>query len=222
MKVLIVEDNRQIMETLCDYLLMEGHIAECAYDGKAAIQLLSQQKFDVIIMDIMMPRLNGIEAVSHIRSTMMLSTPILFLTAKDAIADKRAAFSSGGDDYLVKPFDMVELELRITALCKRGERTDVRPVQVGELTFSPRDDQFSYNAVQLKLSPIQHRILKALITAWPSMADREQIIEAIWGEESPDSDALRSHVYSLRNLLRKVAGKDLVETVYGRGFTLVC
>lgn len=221
MKILIVEDNLQVMETLCDYLMLDGHIVECAYDGKAALQLLGTLRFDVIIMDIMMPRLNGIETVTAIRQTLQLSTPILFLTAKDSISDKRDAFHAGGDDYLVKPFDMKELELRVTALSKRGERTDVVPLRVGELCYLAQNDHFTYADTLLKLSPKQHLILKALITAYPATVSRERIIEALWGEDIPDSDALRSHVYSLRNLLRKVAGKDLLGTAYGKGFSLV-
>ncbi|OFC69420.1 response regulator transcription factor [Alteromonas confluentis] len=221
MKILIVEDNLQVMETLCDYLMLDGHIVECAYDGKAALSLLGAVRFDVIIMDIMMPRLNGIETVAAIRQTLHLSTPILFLTAKDAISDKLDAFNAGGDDYLVKPFDMKELELRVTALSKRGERIDVTPIRVGELSFIAHKDHFTYAESILKLSPKQHLILKELITAYPATVSRERMTEALWGDESPDSDALRSHVYSLRSHLKKVAGKDLLGTAYGKGFNLV-
>ena len=221
MKVLIVEDNPQVMETLCDYLIMENHIVESAYEGKAALAMLARQRFDVIVMDIMMPKLNGIETVSAIRQTLKLSTPILFLTAKDTIADKLAAYSAGGDDYLVKPFNMVELMLKLGALCKRGHRTDIAPISVGNLSFNPQTEELYYAGDLLHISPIQFQILKKLMLAFPAVVSRDEITEAIWGEDAPDSDALRSHIYSLRTKLKQLAGKDLLKTAHGRGFTLV-
>ncbi|MEG3767011.1 response regulator transcription factor [Alteromonas sp. 14N.309.X.WAT.G.H12] len=221
MKVLIVEDNPQVMETLCDYLIMENHIVESAYEGKAALAMLARQHFDVIVMDIMMPKLNGIDTVTTIRQTLKLSTPILFLTAKDTIADKLAAYSAGGDDYLVKPFNMVELMLKLGALSKRGHRTDIAPISVGDFSYHPQTEALYYAGERIQISPIQFQILKKLMLAFPAVVSRDDMTETIWGEEAPDSDALRSHIYSLRTKLKQLAGKDVLKTAHGRGFTLV-
>ncbi|MGS0727968.1 response regulator transcription factor, partial [Shewanella sp. 0m-11] len=120
MKVLIVDDSHNLSETIADYLELEGMVIDCAYHGEAAINLLSENSYDVIIMDIMMPKLDGISAVRKLREDLYCNTPILFLTAKDSLEDKVAAFKAGGDDYLLKPFAMEELSLRLHALSNRG------------------------------------------------------------------------------------------------------
>ena len=119
MKVLIVDDSHNVAETIADYLELEGMVIDCAYHGEAALKLASENHYDVIIMDIMMPKLDGISAVRKLREEVQCPTPILFLTAKDRLDDKIAAFQAGGDDYLVKPFAMQELSLRLNALASR-------------------------------------------------------------------------------------------------------
>lgn len=135
MKILVVEDNQQIMETICDFLELKGHQVDCAYHGEAALTILQQQHFNIIIMDIMMPKLDGVQTVTKLRRDYHVNTPILFLTARDHLDDKLAAFEAGGDDYLIKPFAMEELLVRLEALSKRGLRQDVQLLQVGELSF---------------------------------------------------------------------------------------
>ncbi len=119
MKILIVDDNHQIVETIADYLELEGMTVDCAYHGQAALTFVENNHYDVIIMDIMMPKIDGIAAVQKIRNEIYCGTPILFLTAKDTLEDKVAAFKAGGDDYLLKPFAMEELCLRLYALANR-------------------------------------------------------------------------------------------------------
>lgn len=221
MKILVVEDNQQIMETLCDFLELKGHQLDCAYHGEAALVMLQQQRFDIIVMDIMMPKLNGIQTVSRLRQQYHINTPILFLTARDTLDDKLAAFAAGGDDYLVKPFAMEELLVRLEALAKRGLRQDINLLQVGELHF----DLATHHAVRagnvLKLSKIQSEILKLLMSHYPAMVSREQLFDAVWQGEAPDSDVLRSHIYALRNALDKGFTKPMLETVHGQGYRLV-
>ena len=127
MKILVVEDSPQVAETVMDYLELAGHRVDCAYHGQATLQLLAEQRFDVIIMDVMMPRLDGLRTVERLRSD-GIATPVLFLTARDSLDDKLAGFKAGGDDYLVKPFAMEELEVRLQALALRGPRSDMQPV----------------------------------------------------------------------------------------------
>ena len=133
MKILIVDDSHNVAETIADYLEFEGMSIDCAYHGEAAIKLVANHHYDVIIMDIMMPKLDGISAVKKLRRDLFCHTPILFLTAKDSLDDKVAAFEAGGDDYLLKPFAMQELSLRVKALASRGTRQDIGLLSFAEI-----------------------------------------------------------------------------------------
>lgn len=221
MNVLIVEDSQQIMETLTDYLEMEGMTVDCAYHGQAALQRIAQQSYDVIIMDIMMPKLDGIGAVQQIRQQYHCQTPILFLTAKDTIQDKTAAFEAGGDDYLVKPFAMKELLLRLEALTRRGLRQDLTQLKIADLVFDTVTGKVSRNNQPLKLSRIQLKILKLLMQKSPAMVTKQYLLDEIWGDDEPPSDALRSHIYALRTAIDSGHDKQLLETVHGQGYRLV-
>lgn len=221
MNVLIVEDSQQIMETLTDYLEMEGMTVDCAYHGRAALQRIAEQNYDVIIMDIMMPKLDGIGAVQQIRQQYHCQTPILFLTAKDTIQDKTAAFEAGGDDYLVKPFAMKELLLRLEALTRRGLRQDLTQLKIADLLFDTVTGKVSRNNEPLKLSRIQLKILKLLMQKSPAMVTKQYLLDEIWGDDEPPSDALRSHIYALRTAIDGGHDKQLLETVHGQGYRLV-
>lgn len=217
MKVLLVDDNKQVMETLCDYLEINGVTVDCAYNGQAALSLLTQQHFDVIVMDIMMPKLDGIDTVARLRSQLHCQTPILFLTAKDSLQDKEAAFAAGGDDYLVKPFALRELQLRLEALVRRGQRQDLNDLKFGDLQLNVQTLQAEQQGQLLKLSRLQLQILKILLKKAPAMVSRDYLTEQIWGDEEPASDALRSHIYAIRCQLK---GKTQLETVHGQGYRL--
>jgi DNA-binding response OmpR family regulator len=221
MRILIVEDSRQIMETLCDFLELKGHSVDCAWHGEAAIELLKNQHFDVIIMDIMMPKLNGIETVAHLRQKRHLNTPVLFLTARDQLEDKVAAFEAGGDDYLVKPFAMRELILRLEALSKRGRQLENKQLVVGDLTLDIALREVRREGVVLKLSKIQFHLLSLLMQQYPSVVTKQHIFATIWHGDAPDSDALRSHIYALRNVLDKGFNFNMLETIHGQGYRLV-
>ncbi len=203
MKILIVDDNYQIVETISDYLELENNIVDCAYHGEGALKLIEDNHYDVIIMDIMMPKIDGISAVEKIRADLLCGTPILFLSAKDTLDDKIAAFKAGGDDYLLKPFAMEELCLRIQALANRGQRKDIGILSFADIQINNQTDEVRRDDQVIKLSRIQLKILKLLIRQAPNIVTRQQIMETIWGDESPCSDALRSHIYGLRNAINK-------------------
>lgn len=220
MKVLIVDDNYNIAETIADYLGLADITVDFAYNGKAAIQLLECERFDVIIMDIMMPKLDGIATVTQLRDELRCGTPILFLTARDSLEDKVAAFKAGGDDYLLKPFAMEELLLRIQALSSRGMRQDVAALVFADITIDSKSEVVSRAGKVIKLSRIQFRILHLLVKKAPNMVTREEVISAIWGESPPSSDALRSHIYSLRTALNSDFSDSRLETVHGQGYRI--
>ncbi len=219
-KVLVVEDNQQIAETISDYLELEGFIVECCYHGEAALSLVSQQKYDVIIMDIMMPKIDGVLTTSRLRKELNCGTPILFLTAKDTLEDKISAFNAGGDDYLVKPFALEELAIRIRALAHRGERKDLSLLNYADIEINIESQAVSRQGEAIKLTLIQFKILTLLIKSAPNLVSKQQVIQHIWGEESPSSDALRSHIYGLRTALDKNFTHSRLETVHGQGYRI--
>lgn len=222
MNILVVDDNPQIMATLCDYLELGGHLVDCARHGDAALERLRHQHVDVIIMDIMMPRRDGISTVQQIRQHLHLDTPVLFLTARDQLDDKIAAFEAGGDDYLIKPFALQELQLRLQALARRGRQPSVGRLQLGPLCYDLQQQQVSLNKQAVHLSPIRLQILRLLMQQYPAMVNRQQLLNQIWGDNEPDSDALRSHIHGLRCALREQGKHDWLETVHGQGYRLVC
>ncbi|WP_318446158.1 response regulator transcription factor [Photobacterium leiognathi] len=220
MKILIVDDNYQIVETISDYLELENNIVDCAYHGEGALKLIEDNHYDVIIMDIMMPKIDGISAVEKIRADLLCGTPILFLSAKDTLDDKIAAFKAGGDDYLLKPFAMEELCLRIQALANRGQRKDIGILSFTDIQINNQTDEVRRDDQVIKLSRIQLKILKLLIRQAPNIVTRQQIMENIWGDESPCSDALRSHIYGLRNAIDKGFSESRLETIHGQGYRI--
>lgn len=220
MKVLIVDDNYNIAETIADYLGLADITVDFAYNGQAAIQLLESERFDVIIMDIMMPKLDGIATVAKLRDELRCGTPILFLTAKDSLADKVAAFKAGGDDYLLKPFALEELLLRIQALASRGIRQDIAELVYADIHIDSKSELVTRAGKSVKLSRIQFRILHLLIKKAPHIVTREEVISAIWGDMPPSSDALRSHIYSLRTALNSGFSDSRLETIHGQGYRI--
>lgn len=220
MRVLIVDDTHSVVETIMDYLELEGVDTDCAYNGESAIQLIKDNHYDVIIMDIMMPKLDGISAVKTLRDELYCNTPILFLTAKDSLDDKIQAFHSGGDDFLNKPFAMQELVLRLNALHKRGPRIDVGHLSFADLEMDLQTNEITREKQSIKLSKIQRTIFKLLLKNAPAAVSKEAVILEVWGEDSPSSDSLRSHIYGLRTALDKGFETSRLETLHSQGYRL--
>ncbi|EGR7976294.1 response regulator transcription factor [Vibrio vulnificus] len=220
MKILLVDDNHNVAETIADYLELEGIIIDCAYHGEAALRLIETNHYDVIVMDIMMPKLDGISTVKKLREDYLCGTPILFLTAKQGLDDKIAAFTAGGDDYLLKPFAMQELSLRLHALANRGPRQDIGVLKFADITLDVKTEQVERQGQLIKLSRIQTRILTLLMKRAPAIVSRVEVIESVWGDEPPGSDALRSHIYGLRTALDKGFSESRLETIHGQGYLL--
>lgn len=220
MKILIVDDSHTVSDTIADYFELEGMIIDCAYHGEAALNLIRENHYDVIIMDIMMPRLDGISTVEKLRQEQFCETPILFLTSKDTLDDKVAAFHAGGDDYLLKPFAMQELSLRLQALVNRGSRQDVGKLTFADISFDGQTGEVTRMGKYIKLTNIQTKILRLLLTRAPSSVSRKEVIEVVWGMDTPDSDALRSHIYGLRVALDKDFDVPRLETIHGQGYRL--
>lgn len=220
MQVLIVDDEVDILTTIADQLSLDNIIADCAYNGEQALALVQKNNYDVIVLDVMMPKLNGIDTCHKIRAH-GCTTPIIFLTARDTLDDKVVGFHAGGDDYLVKPFAMDELLCRIQALSKRVSRQSISQVQYGELLIDLDSKQIYRSDQLLNLNKIQYKLLKQLITQAPKIVTREQLEYDIWQGEPPDSDSFRSHLYQLRQIVDKPYTYDILKTVRNQGYKLM-
>jgi DNA-binding response OmpR family regulator len=222
-KILIVEDNADILANLYGFLAPKGHQLDSARNGHAGLALAREHRYDVIVLDVMMPGMNGIDMCQKLREDLHDSTPVLMLTARDTLQDKVSGFGSGADDYLVKPFSLVELEIRLQALVRRAARTvaAAQTLTVGELSF----DTAAYRAVRgarvLTLTKTGYIILKCLMHAAPRVVSREALESEVWGQNRPDSDALRTHIHALRQTLDKPEPFPMLRTVPGIGFQLV-
>lgn len=219
--VLIVEDNRNISEMVGEYLEGRGFEVDYAADGVDGYRLASENVYDAIVLDLMLPRLDGIEVCRRLRGEARKATPILMLTARDTLDDKLTGLSSGADDYLTKPFAIRELEARLHALIRRKRRqVGGEVLRVGDLELDPAQLRASRAGHELQLSPIALRLLAILMRESPKVVSRQDIEHEIWGDALPDSDTLRSHLYNLRKVLDKPFGRPLLHTVQGAGYRL--
>lgn len=221
MKVLIVEDNPDLAANLGDFLEMQGHVIDFANDGVTGLHLASSQDYDVIVLDIMLPGISGLQVCDQLRKVAKKSTPVLMLTAKDTVDDKVKGFDCGADDYLVKPFALREVLARIQALQRRASNAVVQEVlkvcnlelDLGTL-IAKRDDK------TIKLTPVELRILEILMRKSPNVVSRQALESEIWGDFPPDSDTLRTHIHGLRTAIDKNHQPKLLHTVRGLGFRL--
>ena len=221
MKVLVIEDNRDIAANIADYLEPKGHVLDFASDGQQGLHLASTQRYDVIVLDIGLPKLNGMALCKKLRLDAKIFTPVLMLTARDQLDDKLEGFQAGADDYLVKPFSVKELEARLQALIKRGEMKTVnRVLQVADLEYDPDTVHATRGNKNLELNPIQRKLLALLMQNTHRVVSREELEEHIWGDTLPDNDVLRTHIYNLRTIVDKPFAEKLIHTVHGAGYRL--
>jgi len=219
MKVLVADDDPDILSTIADYLELYGIAVDCAKNGTQAVNLCALNQYDVLVLDVMMPKCDGLSACKQIRASGS-TVPILFLTARDTLEDKIDGFNAGADDYLIKPFAMMELVCRIDALGKRISRQKARLLSVGELEMDLEHGNARRAGCTLMLNSIQFRLLRFLMSRSPQIVTREQLEQELWHSSVPESDALRSHIYQLRSILDKPFSFPMLETVRGRGYRL--
>ncbi len=222
MHILIVEDDADIAGNLYDFLEGRGYEVDAAPDGLTALHLLATHRFDVIVLDIGLPGVDGLTLAQRIRQDARSAVPILMLTARDTLDDKLAGFSAGADDYLVKPFALKEVEARLQALLKRAQgRVVESTMRVGELSYDPFSGNATWQGRQLKISPKSLKLLVTLMEQPGRLFTREELEQAVWGQLQASSDTLRSHLSQLRRELSLPEGKSMIETVHGRGYRLV-
>ena len=218
MYLLVIEDNPDLVANLYDYFESGGHVVDTAYDGNSGLKFIQQNAYDVIVLDLMLPDIGGLDVCRTLRKK-GCNLPILMLTARDTLADKLSGFHSGADDYLIKPFSLQELEVRLYALVRRGQECVSNSLlQVADLTFNPATLQVRRNGHTIQLPPIPLKILELLMRQSPRVVPRVEIERHIWGEDLPETDSLRAHLYTLRNLIDQPFPHHLLQTVRGMGY----
>lgn len=219
LSLLLVEDHRELAQTVLEYLEEAGATVDYASNPSLARELMRGHHYDLMLLDIMLPGEDGYSLCNHLREELMKETPVIFLTARDQLDDKLEGFARGGDDYIVKPFALPELAARIQALIRR-QRHEVAPhvLKVADLELDPSRQEVRRAGERLRLSPTAFRILRILMRESPRLVSREQLEQELWGDLVPDSDALRSHLYNLRKVVDKPFEKKLLETMPGTGF----
>lgn len=219
-KILFVEDNKPLLLNLAEYFANEQYEVDFASDGLTALHLLAENTYDVAVLDIMLPGVNGFTIVNRIRNDLKSNMPILMLTALDDIDHKAKGFESGADDYLCKPFDMKELQLRIHALARRSTIKS-ETLSAAGLTFDLGTLILSDESQkQLILTGYPGLIFQMLIGAFPNYVSYRQISEKLWGEDKVDENTIRTHVYTLRKLLKNKFDKAMIKSVYKKGYQL--
>lgn len=221
MRVLIIEDNPDIAANLGDYLEDHGHTVDFAGDGITGLHLAVVNDFDAIVLDLALPGMDGLEVCRKLRQDAGRDTPVLMLTARDRLEDKLAGFDKGADDYLVKPFELQEVEARLNVLASRGRRRSRRELKVGDLVYNVDTLNVCRGDTEIYLNPIGLKLLHCLMESSPNVVSRSELEMKVWGEEMPDSDSLRVHIHSLRSAIDKPFGSNMIQTRHGIGYRLV-
>lgn len=221
MKILIVEDDERIAEALSEALVDQKYTVETAVDGEAGWDLVEAFPYDLILLDVMLPKLDGIQFCQQLRDH-SYRMPVLMLTARDTSTDKVMGLDAGADDYVVKPFNLEELSARIRALLRRGSTSTPPVLKCGLLELDPSSCEVTYRDRYLNLTPKEYSLLELFLRNRRRVFSRSAILESLWSfEEPPEEDTVKAHIKGLRQKLKAVgAPATLIETIYGLGYRL--
>ncbi len=221
MHILIIEDNPDLAANVCDFLEAKGHSTDAAGDGITGLHLAVTNDYDAIVLDVMLPGMDGFTLCKRLREEARRDTPVLMLTALDSLDDRVTGLEFGADDYVVKPFALRELEARLKALMRRAHGTTSNSVlRVADLEFDPAMVQVRRGARGIDLPPIPLQLLETLMRAAPRVVKRDELERAIWGDQPPDSDSLRAHMHLLRVAVEAPGEPVLLHTLRGIGYRL--
>ncbi len=216
---LLVEDNLSLAQTVIAYFDLEGIECDYASTGSQGLDLALSNDYQAILLDINLPRMNGLQVCEVLRNR-GVDVPVLMLTARDSLADKLAGFDAGTDDYLVKPFELIELTARVKSLAKRRSLL-AQQLEVGSLTMDLSLKTVRRDGQAISLTPTCWTLLEILMRESPNVVSREKLQNAIWrGSDLPDSNVLKVHLYKLRQQVDKPFSTKLVHTVARHGFAI--
>lgn len=218
--ILVIEDQQSIAQNIADYMEDKGHVLDFASQGEQGLTLALANHYDLIILDLNLPVMDGLEVCKQLRKQASYHVPVIMLTARDSIDDKISGFTLGADDYLTKPFSLEELEVRCLALSRRYLLQTDHTLTFDELIIDRKSQKVTRAGKSLELHSMGFRILIILAEAYPQVVIRSTLSQKLWGDEPTESDALRSHIYQLRNVLDKPFDYPMIKTMHGVGFTL--
>lgn len=218
LQLLLVEDDIDLATAIIDYLELEDIQCDHAANGLSGYHLIESNRYDVVVLDLNLPKMNGLEVCEKIRSQ-GIDVPILMLTARDTLDDKLNGFSKGADDYLIKPFAMEELIVRAEVLSKRRSG-QVRKLKVEDLELDLQEKNATRSGQVIKLSPIGIKLLECLLRESPTPVSRDKLMQSVWGDEQPDSNSLKVHMFNLRKAVDGNFEDKLIHTITGHGFAL--
>lgn len=220
MKILLVEDDERIASALTEALREQNYAIDRAEDGETGWDYIEAYEYSLILLDWMLPRLDGVRLCQRLRQK-GYQTPVLLLTAKDTSADKVVGLDAGADDYVVKPFDLQELMARIRALLRRGSTIAPPILEWGKLRLDPSTTEVRYGHTLVPLTPKEYQLLELFLRQSHRTLNRNTILEALWdSDDPPGEDTIKVHIRSLRQKLARAGATDLIETVYGTGYRL--
>ena len=218
LNLLLVEDDIDLATAVIDYFELEGIQCDHAANGVVGLNLIEANRYHTIILDLNLPKMNGLSVCESMRAK-GIDTPVIMLTARDTLDDKIAGFAKGTDDYLVKPFAMEELIVRVKALSRRKSGQVTRLTACGiELDIDRKEA--TADGQKLKLSPTALKVLEALLRESPNIVSRESLMQEIWGDDKPESNALKVHLFNLRKQLDSAGKEGVLRTIKGFGFSI--
>jgi two-component system, OmpR family, response regulator TctD len=218
MRLLIVEDNETLADWLAKLLRGSNYVVDCVHDGESAAHGTDLKTYDLLIVDLALPKMSGIDVVRHIRAA-GLSTPILILTAKDAVQSRVEGLDAGADDYLTKPFEVEELDARLRALLRRSNTTLKSELRFGSLSFDQNTRLFAIGGTSLHLSPREHALLETLLRRAGTTVSKEMLLESSYGfGDDVNLSAIEVHIHRLRKKLEN-SGVSIA-TLRGLGYLL--
>lgn len=221
MRLLLIEDHRDIAANISEYFEARGTTVIHEVDGESGLQKALAESFDAIVLDLMLPGLDGLSLCRQLRQAGRTRVPVLMLTAKDLLEDKIEGFEAGADDYLVKPFSLIELDARLKALSRRASVTQTaRVLTVADLSFDLDTLEGQRGGEPVKLNPTTRRILMLLMQNTHRVVTRAELERELWGDQPPQGDFLRAHMHALRTAIDKNFPVKLLHTIHGTGYRL--
>lgn len=222
MKILIVEDEKELRDTVKEYLMREKFVVECAEDYASAMEKLNDYDYDCILLDIMLPGGSGLSILSHLKKQRKQES-VIIISAKDSIEDKVEGLNLGADDYLAKPFHLAELNARVKSLLRRKKAGGDTSIVLGNLTLVPDTRKVMINGAELTLNRKEFDLLYYFISNPNRLINRTALAESVWGDNIDQADSLDfiySQVKNLRKKMKSSGSRAEIKSVYGFGYKL--
>ena len=219
-RIAVVEDDREISSILKDLLEISGYECVQAFDGDEASKLLSQESFDMVLMDLMLPYKNGERLIAELRENG--ETPVIVISAKSMMETKLEVLRLGADDYIIKPFDLDEVLVRIEVVLRRRGAFSAKPVlEAGELSLNTEENRLTVGGKPVQLTAKELMLIKLFLEHPKKVYTKAELYETVWNEQYfYEDNTINVHVSNLRSKLKKASGKDHIETVWGIGYRL--